>query len=170
MEKKRLLRTNAKEIRKNLDLVNISKNLVKQVRENECYQCAKHVMLFYPSRYEVNLLDLLNDNKNFYFPRVETQDLRVCPYCVEKPMVKSELNILEPCTNPIEPMVLDLVIVPALMVDSRGYRLGYGGGYYDRFLGLNKGLKSICPIPKELYVEKLPCEEFDIPVDIVIHS
>ena len=46
----------------------------------------------------------------------------------------SNFGIKEPCSEPVAPDILDLIIVPALMVDKNGYRLGYGGGFYDRFL------------------------------------
>lgn len=66
-----------------------------------------------------------------------------------------------------EKQMLDLIIVPALAFDKEGYRLGYGGGYYDRFMANSKAFKlGICR--SELYVEALPHAEFDIKVDKVI--
>ena len=61
-----------------------------------------------------------------------------------------------------------MIIVPALVADKKNYRLGYGGGFYDRFLKENRNLKSILPIAQELVIEELPCEDFDEKVDIVI--
>ena len=89
-------------------------------------------MLFYPTQYELDFRELLNDNKSFYLPKVSGKNLLVCP--LTKQLKKSELNIYEPCSEPVDPKILDLVIVPALMADKNGYRLGYGGGFYDRFL------------------------------------
>ena len=63
--------------------------------------------------------------------------------------------------------MIDLVIVPALAVDKNNYRLGYGGGFYDRFLRDKSVTKIVC-IPKELIVESVYPEKFDIPVDIVV--
>jgi len=57
-------------------------------------------------------------------------------------------------------------IVPALAFDENNYRLGYGGGYYDRFLRDYKGI-SIGLCYKEL-IMNIPIEEHDIPTDIVI--
>ena len=61
----------------------------------------------------------------------------------------------------------DLIIVPALTYDSKGYRLGYGGGYYDRYLravpAYTLGLAR-----ERLVRDKLPIEQHDIPVDCVI--
>lgn len=55
------------------------------------------------------------------------------------------------------------------MVDKKGYRLGYGGGFYDRFLSENKGqFKTIVVIPQKLYVEELPIDEYDEKIDYVV--
>ncbi|MCM1339713.1 MAG: 5-formyltetrahydrofolate cyclo-ligase [Muribaculaceae bacterium] len=169
MDKKSELRIAAKNVRKSLDIQSVSQVLVERVRANEVYRRSKNVMIYYPTRFEVDLLSLLEDDKNFYFPRVDNQDLQVCPYKNGVKFEKSGFNILEPCSNPVESKILDLIIVPALMVDKKGFRLGYGGGFYDRFLaGMNDNVQTLCALPKELFVNELPHEEFDIPVDLVI--
>ena len=164
---KKQLRKSAKEIRKSLDISTKSKVLTNLIRQNKIYQNSQNIMLYYPTKYEMNFLDLLNDNKNFYFPRVKGEELLVCPYKKGEKTEISNLGICEPCSTPAAPTILDLIIVPALMVDKNGYRLGYGGGFYDRFLKDIKA-KTICAIPKELLVEELPVEEFDLPMDIII--
>lgn len=169
MDKKTVLRANAKNIRKNLPLDEISVNLAAKIKRDDNYIAAKNVMLFYPTKFEVNLLSLLEDNKNFYLPKVSGNELLVCPYCKEDKLEKSLFNILEPCSAPVNPGVLDLIIVPALAVDKRGYRLGYGGGFYDRFLVLDcVRAKSICAIPKSLLIDEIPIENYDVPMDIII--
>lgn len=169
MDKKTALRINAKNIRKNLPISEISAKIVEEIRLNEFYVNAKNVMLFYPTKDEIDLRGLLIDDKNFYYPRVDGENLLVCPYCNGEKLEKSKFNILEPCSSPVDVKVLDLVIVPALMVDKQGYRLGYGGGFYDRFLpNISKDCKTICAISKELLIGELPKDEFDIPADIVI--
>ena len=77
MNNKTVLRINAKELRKTLDMKSMSENLVQKIREHEIYKYSKHVLLFYPTKYEVNLLELLKDDKKFYFPRVKEKDLLV---------------------------------------------------------------------------------------------
>ena len=122
------------------------------------------------SKYEINFLSILKDHdKTFYFPRVNGNELEVCPYYAGCEFVKSDFNIFEPKTDSVPTKVLDLVIVPALMADSRGYRLGYGKGFYDRFLvQYGQYFKSITAIPKELYVNELPIDEYDQKIDKVI--
>lgn len=169
MENKTDLRFNAKYIRKNLDMKLVSEKLVNLIRNHKFYIDAKNVMIFYPTKYEVNLLDLVKDNKNFYLPKVDGENLLVCPYDCDFKLEKSSFNIFEPCSNPVNSEVLDLIIVPALMADKAGYRLGYGGGFYDRFLkACGNSTKTITAVAKELFVQRLPHDDFDVRIDDVI--
>ncbi len=162
------LRRKAKIMRKTLQLFKKSALVVAQIRENSSYKSANNVLIYYPLQYELNLLALLDDGKNFYLPRVCRDKLLICPFKKGEKLEKSEFNVCEPCSSPINPQNLDLVVVPALMADKKGYRLGYGGGFYDKFLAQNKGIKTILPIAKELFVNELPHENFDVPVDEVL--
>lgn len=168
MDSKSDLRKKAKCIRKSLSIADKSKIAIKKIRENTLYIPAKNVLIYYPLRYELNLLALLDDEKNFYLPRVCGENLQICPFKKGDKLVASSFNICEPCSNSINPRNLDLVVVPALMADKSGFRLGYGGGFYDRFLVENNNVKTILPIAKELIVEELPHEEFDIKIDEII--
>ena len=166
MDNKTDLRLRAKSIRKTLDIARLSENASEKIRQTELYKNVKNVLIFYPMRYEINLLELLKDNKNFYLPKVCGSELLVCPYSDK--LVKSEFNVCEPCSNPVSAEIIELAIVPALMADKEGYRLGYGGGFYDRFLSGNPHIKTIVPIATELFVDKLPRENCDVPVDYVL--
>lgn len=168
MKSKTDYRLYAKGLRKKLDMQRLSACMVEKIQKASYYVKAKNVMLFYPLSDEINLLDLLSDvDKNFYFPKVSGKELLACPYSTQ--MKKSDLNIMEPCTDSVDPEILDLVIVPALMADCKKYRLGYGGGFYDRFLPCCKNAFKLVVIPKELFVNELPHEEFDVPLDEVIY-
>lgn len=160
------LRKWAKEERKKLDMQAINKKLVENLRQTEEYKQAKNVMIFYPKDREVNLLSLLDDNKNFFLPKINGQELLYCPYCKEDKLCTSCFNTQEPLTEPSN-KTIDLIIVPALAVDKNNYRLGYGGGFYDRFLA-NKSCTKIVCIPSKLIVETVYPESFDIPVDKII--
>lgn len=82
------------------------------------------------------------------------------------------LGILEPKGNFIRefsPKKLDLVIVPGLVFDKNGHRIGYGYGYYDRFLKkLDKDVVKIGFGFEFQIVDKIPEEKHDVPVDIMV--
>lgn len=169
MNGKSELRKKAKEIRKGLDTERISVQLCCKIRENEIYKASNDVMLFYPKAEELDFRALLSDDKNFYLPRVSGDKLEVCPYRIGDNLKKSEFGVLEPLSDNVDAKILDLVIVPALMADKKGYRLGYGGGFYDRFLRVNE-VKTICALPTELTVDNLPHNEYDVKIDYIIST
>ena len=89
---------------------------------------------------------------------------------IDTPFTKHELNIHEPDRGePLEPMELDMVFVPLLAFDQEGYRVGYGKGFYDRYLSacaddcIKIGFSYFEPIDK---IDDR--DEFDIPLDICI--
>jgi len=166
MENKTDLRTKFKAIRKTLNREVASRIITDKIRLHPAFINAENVMLYYPLRYEINLLRLMKEPKTFYFPKVDNKNLLVCPTCGEFKL--SNLKINEPCSKPVDASILDLIIIPALAVDDKHFRLGYGGGYYDRFLHKNPNITTLTPIFKELITQNLPVEEFDIPIDIII--
>ena len=87
-------------------------------------------------------------------------------------LVPAPFNLLEP---PKDLSVLaevqmndSICIVPALLVDTKGYRLGYGAGFYDRFLSTYSGKKICLTYQQNMSKTELPHSEFDVPVDMVI--
>ena len=67
-----------------------------------------------------------------------------------------------------EQMDVSICIVPALLVDTKGYRLGYGAGFYDRFLSTYPGKKICLAYQQNLSRTGLPHRTFDVAVDMII--
>lgn len=167
MQKKTELRKTAKELRKNLDIKAISHNICEKIRALEEFKNAQNVMIFYPLKDEIDLLELLDEEKNFFLPRMTGLNLNVCPYKKGDKLEVKQFGVKEPKTHPVAPKLIDLIIVPALMIDSKNYRLGYGKGFYDRLI-TKTNAKTVVGLPKELFIEELPTEAHDKAVDIVI--
>lgn len=145
-----------------------SYKLVHKLIETDEYKQAKNIMLFYPIKNEVNLLELLQDNsKTFFLPKIDGQKLLCCEYKNGDILCESCFKTLEPTSKPIDKNTIDLVIVPALCCDKNNFRLGYGGGFYDRFLADYKGKTVVC-LPKELVVDTIHPDKFDIAVDNIV--
>jgi len=127
-------------------------------------------LLYYPHKGEVSLLSLFTFLKDFgkkvLFPKVVGKEII--------PIEVSSLNELSKGFKGIfEPVLLsksykpDVVFVPGIAFDLECYRLGYGGGFYDRFLSKGNFFKIGVCFEFQI-VERLPVEPFDVPVDIVV--
>ncbi|MBS5144034.1 MAG: 5-formyltetrahydrofolate cyclo-ligase [Butyricicoccus pullicaecorum] len=68
----------------------------------------------------------------------------------------------------ILPEAIDLCIIPCLSADTKGYRLGYGGGYYDRFLAHTQMCKIVLCAARYLQSQPLPREKTDIPCHYIL--
>jgi len=131
-------------------------------------------MLFYPIGSELNVLNIINapenKNRNFYLPVCKGEKIAPCPYKTGDELILNKYKILEPKTEALQDIsILDIVITPAICADKSFQRLGYGGGYYDRFFAdKNLTAQKIVIIPDEMLVENIPCDEFDIKCDMVV--
>lgn len=156
----------AKKVRK--DFLHCNEKIIENLKCSKEYQIATNIMIFYPLENEINLLSLLEDSsKKFFLPKIDDKELLCCPYSGNENLVKSCFDTQEPCTEACDKKDIDLVIVPALCCDKNNYRLGYGGGFYDRFLQ-DFGGKTVCCINKNLVVKTIFPEEHDIKMDIII--
>ncbi|MBR1735902.1 MAG: 5-formyltetrahydrofolate cyclo-ligase [Firmicutes bacterium] len=89
----------------------------------------------------------------------------------DTPLIKSKMGILEPApdiSKQLTPTPLSVIIVPALAVGRDLYRIGYGGGYYDKFLSENNYLSAIALCTDTQLIPSVPHNEFDIKTDIII--
>lgn len=101
------------------------------------------VMLYMPFRGELSTLPVANwlqqNRRPLVLPQTNRRLRRITPVQVSglDQLVSGAYGILEPApgaSQEVSPELLDLVIVPGVGFDPNGYRIGYGGGYYDRFL------------------------------------
>ncbi len=108
--------------------------------------------------------------KTVYLPLCRDRAMRALRANGFDELVKhGRLMIAEPPAMGEEasPDAIDLTLVPALAFDKRGYRLGYGGGYYDRFLSGYGGL-SVGLCRAEYVLETIPLETHDVAVSLVL--
>ena len=84
-------------------------------------------------------------------------------------LVPAAHGLLEPAEGAaiVPPGEISLTLVPCLAADRNGHRLGYGGGYYDRFLARARGV-SICLCRARALMPSVPRDAHDAPVDFVV--
>ena len=99
---------------------------------------------------------------NGYMEAWEVKDL-------ERDFSLGKFGILEPTTGVVVPVnEIELAIVPGVVFDKKGNRIGYGGGYYDRFLQTGNAMKKIGVCYDFQMADTLETESTDIPIDALI--
>ena len=121
-----------------------------------------------PSTADLNS-ELLKNGKFLYLPRIIGNDLEWVQWRGDSSQLtpsKLTKNISEPTGPAIsDQSLIELIIVPALRIDRSGYRLGQGGGFYDRALAKLNSWSIGLIHPDEISSEDLPRESFDIPLN-----
>ena len=113
---------------------------------------------------------LFKKNKRVYVPKIMGENLIHIEINKNTSYSENQFSVREPSSaNTSDPKIFDVVFIPLLAYDKSGERVGYGGGYYDRFLLNTK--KNVLKVGLSFYepVEKiLNVEEHDIKLDYVI--
>lgn len=171
LESKPTLRQWAKKTRAALDLPALSEKLCGRLVTLPEFRRAENVLLYAAMPDELDVLSLARTpEKRFFLPRcAEKRRLAIHEFPCD--LVTSAWGIREPDAESPEssPETLDLVLVPGLAFTLSGDRLGYGGGFYDRFLPkLRSGCAAVGVCPDELVLEKLPVDSWDFPMEILV--
>ena len=110
--------------------------------------------------------------KNVAVPKCNPKNHTMTFYIIESfnQLETVYMDLKEPkidCTIPVSLEDISCIIVPGIVFDQFGYRIGYGGGYYDRYLSTFKG-ETISLAFELQVVDKVPTEVYDLPVDIIL--
>lgn len=146
------------------------RRILSQLTKLDLYQNARRVALFMPIRGEVDLRALVvPDGRQYCFPKVVGNELEFRVVESFADFAPGSFGVPEPCTElRLAAGELDLVLVPGLAFDRRGYRLGYGKGYYDRLLAASPALTTCGICMRDFFVDELPTEAWDQRVGLVV--
>ncbi|MBE6818224.1 MAG: 5-formyltetrahydrofolate cyclo-ligase [Ruminococcaceae bacterium] len=150
-----------------------SESICEKVKNLSVWRTASVVALYAPLPDEVDTVPLiraaLQAGKTVCLPKLsgkEMQFYQITPDCTYS---AGAFGILEPCSDIlIEKGCIDIMIVPLLAADDRLYRLGFGGGYYDRYLRDYTGFTVGICFSEQISPASLPHEAHDIPLKLLI--
>ena len=155
-------------------IVSASARLGEQFRNCELYKNAKTIYGYLPYNQEVRTVPMLEqairDGKRVAVPKCYGEEMRFL-YITDfvNEVAPGYANIPEPIAD--EPVADDptaLVLMPGLAFDPMGHRIGYGGGFYDKFLSAEPDHPTLALCYEFQMLPHLETEEHDIPVDYVI--
>ncbi|WP_456397468.1 5-formyltetrahydrofolate cyclo-ligase [Desulfurobacterium sp.] len=172
-EKKATLRKKIREKRLLLSAKKIeekSRLICEKILGLDIVKKHSNFLLYYPFKNEVSLLPLFDAlkkaDKSVSFPKVSGKEIVPVKVNSLNELSPGYMGIMEPkeMVNTENPSV---VFVPGIAFDFKCYRLGYGGGFYDRFLSRGKYITVGVCFDFQI-VENLPVEPFDMPVNLVV--
>ena len=176
---KEQLRSQLKKRRSEMSLAQkkaASQKIAARLQRLPAYQKAKTLLIYVSTEIEVDTLPLiqkaLEQNKRVAVPRCVPGTREMEFYLIDSldELTPGTFHVLEPAPNPLKRLTDwkdSLCVVPALGCDKKGYRIGYGGGYYDRFLNAYTGEK-IAVLYKKGLIDHLWHGRYDIPVDRIV--
>lgn len=137
-----------------------SNNIVEQIKKLSFYNKDLLIASFMPINNEI---EIKLDNKMCY-PKVEG---KIINFYIPDSFTKGVYGILEPNGELVKKEDIDIIIVPLLYFDKYNNRVGYGGGYYDRYLADYKGI-TIGVAYDFQEVDKIDVKPTDVKLDYII--
>ena len=141
--------------------------------QSDAYKNAETVYGYLPYNQEVRTVPMLEqalrDGKRVAVPKVYGEQMRFIYITDFSQVEKGYAGIPEPVAD--EPVADDptaLVLMPGLAFDAEGHRIGYGGGFYDRFLEQEPAHPTLALCYDFQMLPKVETEDHDIPVDVVL--
>ena len=155
------------------EIVDKSQKLGELLMASDLYKNAKTFYGYLPYNQEVRTTPMLQqamlDGKRVAVPKCYGDEMRFIYMDDLSKVEKGYAGIPEPIEDgPVADDPTALVLMPGLAFDAEGHRIGYGGGFYDKFLAMEPDHPTIALCYDFQMLEYLETEEFDIPVDCVL--
>lgn len=148
-----------------------SRAVSDRLRSHHLFEKAHTILAYFSFRQEVDLTPIFTQNKHWAFPRCVGKSLVWHSWQPSENLKSGKYGIKEPLTSSpiIDPGRADLILVPTVAADQRGYRLGYGGGFYDRLLSSSACSKipTIGIVFDFTYKQQLPTDSWDVKLNFI---
>ncbi|MBL8994867.1 MAG: 5-formyltetrahydrofolate cyclo-ligase, partial [Spirochaetia bacterium] len=133
---------------------------------------AASVMVYFSANGEVDLgnaIDsFLGSGKKVLAPKVSGPEILPVQIASRSDLKPGFKGILEPGSAAAFTEAIDVIFVPGLAFDEEHFRLGYGGGYYDRFLAAHRGSFTVGCFYASQFFSELPVEDHDRPLQCIV--
>ncbi len=148
-----------------------SEKMQKKLKKINAFRNAQKIGVYYPIGSEILTQDiiqeLLSNGKGVFLPKVTGENIEFRKITNFSSLEKGSFDIMEPKDDCMIDNNLDVVLVPTVGISPIGVRLGYGHGFYDRFLAEHKTTTISLTLEKQI-VKNIPKSEHDIIIDWIV--
>jgi 5-formyltetrahydrofolate cyclo-ligase len=171
---KKILRKKILVYRKNnYKIVSLKYSLLKEILKKFNLLKNKKIGGYFPINYEIDSLEILkqleNSGHKISLPITRKKnEMDFFEWSFKNPLLIGNIGIPEPCVK--KKVYPDILLVPLVAFNKYKFRLGYGGGYYDRYIEKIKKIKKILTIGMAFSfqeVTKIPINEHDKKLDFI---
>jgi len=148
-----------------------SKQIHKKLRKYKLFREAQKIGAYYPIGSEVLTQDIMQEilsaGKELFLPKVVGEEIEFRKITDFSCLEKGSFDIMEPNDDCSVDNNLDLILVPTVGISEDGVRLGYGQGFFDKFLSQNK-VETISLVFEKQVIKKIPRSDHDIPMNWIL--
>ncbi len=148
-----------------------SEKIQKKLKKINAFRDAQKIGVYYPIGSEIltqNIIqELLSNGKDVFFPKVMGKKMEFRKIVDFSSLEKGSFDIMEPKDDCQTDNDLDVVLVPTIGISQIGVRLGYGHGFYDRYLAEHSTVTISLTLEKQI-VKNIPKSEHDIIINWII--
>ena len=147
------------------------KQIQKKLKKIPEFRLAESIGCYYPIGSEVPTQDIMQEaisnGKDVLLPKVIGDDLEFRKIKDFRDLEKGNFDIMEPKDDCTPSEKFDVILVPTVGISPEGFRLGYGYGFYDRFLAKNQVVTIALTYAKQV-VKSVPSSENDVRIDWIV--
>jgi len=143
----------------------VSQQIHKKLRKSKIFKDANKIGAYYPIGSEVLTQDILQEilssGRELFLPKVIEDEIEFRKITDFSCLEKGNFDIMEPKDDCPADNNLDLLLLPTVGISQDGVRLGYGHGFYDKFLSKNQ-IETVSLIFEKQVIKKIPYSDHDI--------
>ncbi len=148
-----------------------SEKMQKKLKKINAFRNAQKIGVYYPIGSEILTQDiiqeLLSNGKDVFLPKVIEKNIEFRKITDFSSLEKGSFDIMEPKDDCVTDNNLDVVLVPTVGISPIGVRLGYGHGFYDRYLAEHKTITISLTLEKQI-IKNIPKSEHDVIIDWIV--
>ena len=179
-EDKKILRNKVLSIRNSLDKIvkeSMDQEIYNKLITSDLYKKSNNIFVYLSFGSEIETKNIINkaieDKKKVYIPKIYKEDKSMKAIRLKSfnDLKENSMGVLEPIddSNYINKKDIDLILVPGVVFDFNGNRIGYGGGYYDRYLKDIQEIRNKLVLAYDFQIiDSINPESHDVVFDYII--